>query len=385
VNGALKDFAPKTENLTFPSRTVLKDEISAQVELCSGKIYDRIEDADIDITKSTDLSAQLFGRKMTAYAEREIFQYVTENELRIDLVERAQKMAIALNADHPWKGMKPVEMFRSSGLYEDDWRTGKKGFNLAAILLFGRDDVIRSCAPGYLTDALLRIENVDRYDDRLLVGTNLIEAYDQLVDFISKHTLDKFFLVGNQRVSVRSWIAREVVSNILVHREFSKGFMAKLIIEKDRLYAENWNRSNRHGRIDPENFTPDAKNPLLAWFFVNIGRADWMGSGIRNLYKYTKIYSGGEPELIEGDIFKTIIPLSAAGTTEVTDKVTERESKLLGLIYRDCGITQNELAKRLSVSRKTIASDIKALKDKGLLRRVGSDAKGNWEALEDNN
>ena len=27
------------------------------------------------------------------------------------------------------------------------------------------------------------------------------------------------------------------------------------------------------------------------------------------VFKYTKIYSGGEPELIEGDIFKTIIPM----------------------------------------------------------------------------
>ena len=34
-----------------------------------------------------------------------------------------------------------------------------------------------------------------------------------------------------------------------------------------------------------------------------------LGRVIRNLYKYTQIYSGGEPELVEGDIFKTIIPL----------------------------------------------------------------------------
>jgi ATP-dependent DNA helicase RecG len=52
--------------------------------------------------------------------------------------------------------------------------------------------------------------------------------------------------------------------------------------------------------------TSPAKNPLLAWCFVNIGRADWMGSGIRNLYKYTKIYSGEEPELIEGDISRRL-------------------------------------------------------------------------------
>ena len=287
--------------------------VSSQIQSCSGRIYDRNEDGDFDITNSADLVAQLAMRKSSAYTEREIFPYVTENELRFDLVERVRKMAIALDADHPWKEMTPIELLRYTGLYENDWRTGKRGFNLAAILLFGRDDVIRSCAPGYMTDALLRKENIDRYDDRLMVGTNLIEAYEKLIDFISRHTLDRFFLVDNQRVSVRSWIARELVSNILVHREYSKGFLAKIVIENERIYAENWNRSSRYGRINPEDFTPEAKNPLLAWFFVNIGRADRMGSGIRNLYRYTKIYSGGEPELIEGDIFKTIIPIKSNG------------------------------------------------------------------------
>ena len=151
--------------------------------------------------------------------------------------------------------------------------------------------------------------NVDRYDDRRYVETNLIEAYEQLFDFISKHTNDPFVLIGDQSVSVRSWIARELVSNLLAHREYSKSFNAKLIIERERIYTENWNRSNEYGRIDPENFTPQSKNPIIAKFFMNIGRADQLGSGIRNLYKYTKLYSGGEPELIEGDIFKTIIPL----------------------------------------------------------------------------
>jgi ATP-dependent DNA helicase RecG len=34
-----------------------------------------------------------------------------------------------------------------------------------------------------------------------------------------------------------------------------------------------------------------------------------LGSGVRNLYRYTKIYSGGEPELVEGDVFRTIVPI----------------------------------------------------------------------------
>ena len=77
---------------------------------------------------------------------------------------------------------------------------------------------------------------------------------DKLIGFIAKHTLDRFFLVDNQRVSVRSWIARELVSNILVHREYSKSFPAKIVIESDRIYSENWSHSNKHGRIDPRNY-----------------------------------------------------------------------------------------------------------------------------------
>ena len=45
---------------------------------------------------------------------------------------------------------------------------------------------------------------------------------------------------------------------------------------------------------------------------MNIDRADQFGSGICNLYKYTKLYSGGDPKLVEGNIFKTIIPLVSA-------------------------------------------------------------------------
>jgi len=282
---------------------------SAQVQSCSGKIYDRNEDADQDITRFADRVAQLALRKSQSYSERKIFPYVTETELRFDLIEKAQKLAVTNYSDHPWKTMSPIELLRSAGLYDKDWETGKDGFNLAAILLFGRDDVIRSCAPGYMTDAIRRIDDLDRYDDRLMVGTNLIEAYEQLINFISRHTLDRFFLVDNQRVSVRSWIARELVSNILVHREYSKGYLARVIIENDRIFAENWNRPNQHGRLTLDDFKPESKNPLLAQFFINIGRADRLGSGIRNLYKYTQIYSGSEPQLIEDDVFTTIIPL----------------------------------------------------------------------------
>ena len=97
---------------------------------------------------------------------------------------------------------------------------------------------------------------------------------------------------------------------ILAHREYSRAVPARIVIEKDRIYCENWNRARFQGTLDPAGFTPEPKNPLISQFFVNIGLADALGSGMRNLYYYTDIYSGGKarPILTEGDLFTTEIP-----------------------------------------------------------------------------
>ena len=47
--------------------------------------------------------------------------------------------------------------------------------------------------------------------------------------------------------------------------------------------------------------------------------------------------------------------------------------------YKDPAYTYAVLAEKLGLSRKTISSRIKSLKDKGVLQRVGSDTKGHWQ------
>lgn len=54
----------------------------------------------------------------------------------------------------------------------------------------------------------------------------------------------------------------------------------------------------------------ESQNPIIASFFRNIGYAEQLGSGVRNLYKYSKYYSGKEPEFVEGDVFRITVPLN---------------------------------------------------------------------------
>lgn len=338
--------------------------MTSQLQMSGNKIYDRNEDADQDITSSVDLVANISNRKSSTYTERTLFPYASEDDLCMELVKKARQMAVNKNSEHPWKDMTDMELLKSAGLYERDRKTGKEGYNMACILLFGTKEAILSCVPGYKTDAIYRVENLDRYDDRLIVEDNLLKSYELLMEFISKHTNDKFFLINNVNMSVRSAIAREIVSNLLVHREFGSPFPAKLIVEKNRIYTENWNRAQRVGKIELQDFTPYPKNPILANFFVNIGYADSLGSGVRNLYKYTKIYSGGEPDFEEGDVFKLTVPLVTTSSNKDDGEVqlAERQVQILDRIKQNNSITMESIAAELGISKKTASREIQEMK-----------------------
>ena len=149
-------------------------------------------------------------------------------------------------------------------------------------------------------------------NDPETIKTNLIESYSQLLDFGRKNLPDKFFLEDTVNKSLRNTIVREIISNTLMHREFTSSYTAKFVIEKDRMYVENANRATKEGFITVDNLEPNPKNPLIASFFRNIGYADQLGSGVRKLFKYSKYYSGKDPLFVEDDVFRIIVPLDDA-------------------------------------------------------------------------
>ena len=299
------------EEIKYEGHTMIHVHVPPSAEVHSFKkvIYDRVDDADVKVT-ATGSIAQMYIRKQGIFTEKKIYQYAKMEDIRLDLLPKVRIMAQNhAGGIHPWTSMNDMELLKSAGLYGRDIVTGDEGFNLAALMLLGKDDVILNVAPAYMTDALVRKINIDRYDDRDVVKTNLIESYDRLLDFGKKHLPDKFFLEDTMNKSLRNTILREMVSNVLMHREFSSSYIAKFVIEKNKMYVENASRATGEGYITVDNLEPNPKNPIIAAFFRNIGYADQLGSGVRNLFKYSKYYSGQEPEFVEGDIFQIIVPL----------------------------------------------------------------------------
>lgn len=179
--------------------------------------------------------------------------------LDYSVIQKAKKLAVSRVDNHAWTDMSEEEILKSSGLILTDPDTGKEGITLAAVLLFGKDSTIMSVLPQYKTDAAFRVKNVDRYDDREVVITNLIDSYRRLMDFGKKHLNDVFVLEGDQSISARNKILREILSNILAQSDYSNAYAAQLVIEKDRVYTENSNLPHGHGELQLNKFEPFPK------------------------------------------------------------------------------------------------------------------------------
>ena len=250
------------EEITYQNATVIRIwvPVSSIVHKFKGVVYDRSSDADIKIETDTQLAA-LYIRKQEYYSERKVYRYLKKEDLRLDLLPRVRSMAQAKRANHPWAALDDDALLRSANLYLKDYATGEEGFTLAAALLLGRDEVISNIIPTYRTDTYVQLDDTDRYDDRLVVRTNLIEAYDALLGFVQKHLPDRFFLEGTQAVSLRYIIARELITNTLMHREYTSPLPAKLVIDCRGIHTENANRPRFIGVLSPDRFNPLPKTP----------------------------------------------------------------------------------------------------------------------------
>ena len=426
-------FAPTVylspELLVYSGKTIVHIHIppSSEVHTYKRTVYDRINDADVKVTATSQI-ALMYIRKQNIFTEKKIYPYVRESDLRLDLLPRFRIMAANRhNGIHPWTDMPDTELLRSAGLYGEDKATGEWGYNLAAVMLLGRDEVILNISPAYRTDAIVRRVNSDRYDDRLIVQTNLVESYERLMGFAEKHLLDKFYLESDARISLSGAIAREMLVNTLMHREFTAPYYAKFIIESSRMYTENANRAVTGEAITPDNFEPNPKNPIIAAFFRNIGLADELGSGVRNLYKYGRRYSGQDPQLIDGDIFRIIVPLDDdysfdRGTSnsqklgngiggnigngigesigENNDGISnsngdgisenigngigenigenETQNRIVEMMRQNPKVSAKSIATEIGIALRNVEENIKVLKHAGRVERVGTVKGGHW-------
>ena len=95
--------------------------MSPDVHRYKGVVYDRIADADVKVSSSSQISA-MYIRKSSLETERRIFPYLKLDDLRSDLIGRARRMAAARRPGHPWEELDDEQLDDRS----EERRVGKE-------------------------------------------------------------------------------------------------------------------------------------------------------------------------------------------------------------------------------------------------------------------
>lgn len=292
------------------------------------RIYKRNHESDSDITDIAEEVAKLYLLTDNSYSENQIFPYLPVEELRTDLIAKVKKIAKINNASNDWSDLDTKEFLRRNKLYRRNYTTNQEGVTLAGVLLFGTDEQIASVVPSFKFELAKCVDNPERYDDRITLQTNLIDCLEQASAFIEKHLPSPFYLEGTQRIDLRNNIFREIIANMLVHKEYSGAEPTKLIIKKNEIIAENSNKPHIRGFITLQNTENFSKNPNIVKIFRAMGYVEDFGTGIPKLFKYCNAYTGFDPVIEDGNIFHITVKHEFFSSTQKSDTVGTKMTQL---------------------------------------------------------
>ena len=191
---------------------------------------------------------------------------------------------------------------------------------------------------------------------------------------------------------------REILCNSFCHRNWNEPYENNIAIYKDRI--EVCNPGHFTAEATPEDYIKKTepsrpRNPLIAQTIYLSGEIEKWGTGIKNVYekckeenlkvefedRKTAFFVIVYRKDLEGLIENTERDLQ--GTKQFLEKFPEQflenEKKILDYIRNKPNITQAELSSNLGISTRAVRKNIKNLKDRKIIERVGSDRKGYWK------
>ena len=224
-------------------------------------------------------------------------------------------------------------------------------------------------------------------DDKVMSGT-LYQQFLQAMEWLKGKLNVRYDIEGagsqprKEIWEIPETVFREAIINALAHRDYyEKG--ARITIE---LFADRVEISNPGGLVSgiPRNEFGKrslSRNPLIFGLFERIRMVEQIGSGIVRMRDVMKDAGLTPPEFTMDGMFTVVFrrPFDFEKWVERwVEKLTDNRVKILREVHRNNRVTKRELEQIIGLSASAIDNNIDALKELGLLERVGSDKGGNW-------
>jgi ATP-dependent DNA helicase RecG len=187
---------------------------------------------------------------------------------------------------------------------------------------------------------------------------------------------------------------REMLLNALVHRTYMGAPVQMRVFEEQ---FSIWNEGVLPMGLSIEDLKIDhnsrPRNPIIANACFLSGYIDSWGRGTLKIINSCKEYGLPEPTIIEknGGIEVTMLSNTRIGNEGLVKglvkelvkglvkELSENQIKLLEIIETRPNVTKEEMAKYIGISTTAIDKNIKTLREKGILERVGGRKEGYWK------
>ena len=236
-----------------------------------------------------------------------------------------------------------------------------------------------------------------RYSVRLTSETNLFTAFFDIYERLSKKIDVPFRLKAGFRDDDPPHLQaiREALVNLVMHTDYFSPANPRIRVFSNRFEFFNPGALPKDIEfIIKEDFSLP-RNPIIAKIFRFVKLAENIGSGFHKMINGWNSYYHLKP-LIDGDFdfYKITFPTTQKTTLDDTIKDTiidtiidtitslpDNERKIFEEMQKNPTITAQELSKMLSINLRNTKKNIEKIKEKGLIKRVGSRKSGYWEVV----
>jgi ATP-dependent DNA helicase RecG len=272
------------------------------------------------------------------------------------------------------------EFLNNLDLYTPDVK-----FNYVAYLLADVNNVSIKVAKYAGTNKVDLVEN-EEYGFR-----SIIKSTDQLIDKLEVENKTFVKITGAaeriEKKMINKIALREALINAIVHNDYTNEVPPLIEIYSDRLSITSYGGLVQ-GLNKEEFFSGRSmpRNRELMRVFKDLKFVEQLGSGIHRILEAydNSIFNISENFLeicfpFEKDYMKS---LEKNKKEKLADGLSENQKEIVKLILINPEITKKEMAQNIDVSTTTIDKNISTLKNKKIIKRIGSNKTGHWKILE---
>ena len=261
-----------------------------------------------------------------------------ERDIDIESLHQYRQTLASLQPSHPWVGIDDMDFLKKIGAYATEYETGKEGFTLAGILMFGKYDSItnNSGDPMYFVDYREKIatDNPDiRWTNRIypdgLWEANLYQFYVRVYNRLIQSLPRPFMMKDGvrQEETPAHDAVREALINCIIHQDVNA--QGHIIVERtdESLIFMNPGMMLVSRQQYFEGGRSICRNPILQKMFMRLGRAEKAGSGVDKIVNGWQSLGWPLPTVAEETRPDYVVLTMQLGTTTVKKTTQENNTR----------------------------------------------------------